>query len=64
VNIPQDCFWRWRRLLKLRGLARSCIKFEVGDDSNIHMWQDHWHPLGVLFERYGFRIIYDDGLVW
>jgi hypothetical protein len=59
MNIPQDCFWCWRRLLKLRGLARSFIKFEVGDGSNIHMWQDHWHPLGVLFERYGFRIIYD-----
>jgi hypothetical protein len=59
VNISQDCSWCWRRLLKLQSLARSFIKFEVGDGSNIHMWQDNWHPLGVLFERYGFRIIYD-----
>jgi hypothetical protein len=59
VNISQDYSWCWRRLLKLRSLARSFIKFEVGDGSNIHMWQDNWHPLGVLFERYGFRIIHD-----
>jgi hypothetical protein len=46
-------------LLKLREFARNCIKFEVGDGSNIHMWYDQWHPSGVLIEKYGPRIVYD-----
>jgi hypothetical protein len=25
----------------------------------IHLWQDNWHPLGVLYERFGSRVIYD-----
>ena len=23
------------------------------------MWVDHWHPAGVLLEKYGFRVVYD-----
>jgi hypothetical protein len=23
------------------------------------MWLDNWHPLGVLFDRFGFRAVYD-----
>jgi len=59
VNIPQDCSWCWRRLLKLRNVARNFISFEVGDGQNIHLWFDNWHPCGVLIERYGFRVVYD-----
>lgn len=46
-------------MLKLRGIARSFIKFEVGDGMNIHLWYDLWHPYGVLIEMYGHRIVYD-----
>jgi hypothetical protein len=59
VNIPQDCSWRWRRLLKFQNIARNFISFEVGDGQNIHLWFDNWHPCGVLIERYGFRVVYD-----
>jgi hypothetical protein len=59
VNIPQDCSWCWRRLLKLRNVAWNFIFFEVGDGQNIHLWSDNWHPCGVLIERYGFRVVYD-----
>jgi hypothetical protein len=40
-------------------MARGFIKFEVGDGKHIHLWMDHWYPFGVLFEKYGYRIIYD-----
>jgi hypothetical protein len=40
VKIPSNCSWCWRKLLKLWEFARNCIKFEVGDGSNIHMWYD------------------------
>lgn len=59
VSIPQNCSWSWRKLLRLRGLARGFLKFEVGDGTNIHMWLDNWHPCGPLLEIYGFRIIYE-----
>jgi hypothetical protein len=25
----------------------------------IHMWLDHWHPSEILFDKYGFRVVYD-----
>jgi hypothetical protein len=31
----------------------------VGDGKSINLWLDNWHPFGVLFEKYGYRIIYD-----
>jgi hypothetical protein len=45
--------------LSLRSTATEFIKFEVGDGKLIHLWLDNWHPFGPLYERYGFRIIYD-----
>jgi hypothetical protein len=59
VNIPQDCSWCWRRLLKLRNVVRNFISFEVGDGQNIHLWFDNCHPCGILIERYGSRVVYD-----
>jgi hypothetical protein len=40
-------------------LLRISIIFEVGDGKNIHIWMDNWHPAGVLFEKHGFRAVYD-----
>lgn len=33
--------------------------FEVGDSKNIHLWLDSWDPFGVLYDRHGYKIIYD-----
>jgi hypothetical protein len=47
-------------LLKLRTEARYFLKFDVGNyDSNIFLCSDWWHPEGVLYDRFGYRIIYD-----
>ncbi len=35
------------------------LKSEVGNGQNIQMWFDRWDPDGALFEKYGFRVIYD-----
>jgi hypothetical protein len=40
-------------------MARGFIQFEVGDGKNIHLWLDSWHPFGALFDKFGYRIIYD-----
>lgn len=46
VSIPQSCSWCWRKVLKLRFIAKNFIKFEVGDGKMIHLWQDY----GILLE--------------
>jgi hypothetical protein len=59
IKIPQNCSWSWRKLLKLRNIAKAFIRFEVGDGTKIHMWLDSWHPAGYLLDTYGHRVIYD-----
>jgi hypothetical protein len=62
VPVPQSCSWSWKKLLKLREVAKTFIQFQVGDGSSIFLWHDHWHLAGYLLERYGYRVIYDYGL--
>lgn len=59
IKIPQLCTWSWRKLLKLRDEAKRFMQFDVGDGRNIHLWFDHWHPGGTLYEKYGHRVVYD-----
>jgi hypothetical protein len=59
VGIPQSCSWSWRKILKLRDVAKRFLKFEVGSGENIHMWLDSWHPAGIFLETYGQRVVYD-----
>jgi hypothetical protein len=40
-------------------LPKLFFKFEVGDGKHIQLWMDNWHPYGALFEKYGYRVIYD-----
>jgi hypothetical protein len=35
------------------------LKFEVEDGRNIHFWFDWWHMDGVLYEKYGHRVVCD-----
>ena len=59
VSILQICTWSWRKLLMLRDEAKHFISFNVGDGKNIYLWFDAWHPDGMLYEKYGHRVIYD-----
>jgi hypothetical protein len=61
VNTPQHCSWCWRKVLKLRDIARQLLQFKFGDGKDIFLWFDHWHPAGVLFQNFGSRIMYDEG---
>jgi hypothetical protein len=49
----------WRKILKLRDVAKRFLKFEVGNGENIQMWLDSWHPSGILLETFGQRVVYD-----
>lgn len=61
IPIPKSFSWSWKKILKLREVAKTSINFQVGDGSNIFLWHDHWHPIGYLLEKYGYRVIYDSG---
>ena len=62
VNPPAVCSWYWRKLLKLRPMARNMIKYRIGNGCNTSLWYDHWHPKGPLLEKYGSRVMYDAAL--
>ncbi|XP_059436288.1 uncharacterized protein LOC132169238 [Corylus avellana] len=59
VSIPQNCSWDWRKILRLRDIAKRILKFEVGNGENIFLWLDSWHPSRILFEVFGHRVVYD-----
>ena len=59
VSIPHICTWSWRKLLKLRDEAKHFLSFDVGNGKNIYLWFDAQHSDGVLYEKYGHRVIYD-----
>lgn len=48
-------FWMWRKILKLRELAKSYIKMEVNNGKYTSFWYDSWSSLGCLRELLGDR---------
>jgi hypothetical protein len=59
VSIPIDCSWYWKKLLKLRNIAKQFLSFKVGNGSHISFWHDKWHPTDYLLDCFGSRVVYD-----
>jgi hypothetical protein len=59
LKIPQDTSWIWMKTLNLRDIAKNLLKFKVGDGKRIFLSLDLWHPDGILYDLYGYRVIYD-----
>lgn len=59
LKIPQGGSWSWKKLLKLRSLAKQFLRFKVSDGSNIFLCLDSWHPDGVLLDKFSFRVVCD-----
>ena len=56
VNVEtQTGSWIWRKMLKLRHVARSFHMKAVGNGRHISFWFDRWSELGVLSELLGDR---------
>lgn len=45
--------WIWRKLLKLRTLAKQFLLMEVHNGQTVQFWTDLWHPNGRLIEIFG-----------
>lgn len=53
--------WIWRKLLKLRDVAKTLCKKEVGNSRHTSFWFDNWSDKGVLFDILGEIGIIDMG---
>lgn len=49
----------WRKILKLRDVAKSFYKKDLGNGRNISFWFDFWSVKGALFDVLGPRGIID-----
>lgn len=47
--------WMWRKLLRLREVARQFFKMKVGNGRYISFWYDQWSDKGILFDQLGDR---------
>ena len=45
--------WMWRKMLKLRDVAKTFCKKEVGNGRHVSFWFDNWSAKGVLFDTLG-----------
>lgn len=57
--MPNGCSWCRRKLLKLRDVGWNFIHFKVGDGSQIQIWLDKWHRDGILYQKFGHRMVYE-----
>ncbi|KAL2248047.1 UNVERIFIED_CONTAM: hypothetical protein Sindi_2657000 [Sesamum indicum] len=44
--------WGWRKILRLRPFLRSIVDYQIGNGDRFFVWQDPWHHLGPLIERF------------
>lgn len=51
----------WRKLLKLRDVAKYFHRKEVGNGRHTSFWYDKWSEKGVLIDPLGEKAIKDMG---
>ena len=54
--------WMWRKMLKLRKVAKNFYKKDLGNGRHTSFWFDHWSDKGVLIDLLGNRGIIDLGV--
>lgn len=63
VKINSQCgSWMWRKLLKLREVAKSFYRKEIGNGRHTSFWFERWSEKGVLFDILGARGYIDMGI--
>lgn len=64
LPMPTDCSWIWKKILKLRVLARQFISYQLGDGRNTWFWFDPWWNNRCLAQKKTDLIITQLGLPW
>ncbi|XP_048611378.1 uncharacterized protein LOC125585766 [Brassica napus] len=54
--------WMWRKLLKLREVAKSFYRKKIGNGRHTSFWFDKWSERGVLVDLLGARGFIDIGI--
>lgn len=54
--------WMWRKLLKLREIAKKFYRMEIGNGRHISYWYDRWSEKGVVADLLGDRGFIDMGI--
>ncbi|XP_013725242.1 uncharacterized protein LOC106429043 [Brassica napus] len=55
--------WMWKKMLKMRDLAKRFYWKEVGNGRHISFWYDKWSGKGVMIDYIGERGIVDMGII-
>ncbi|XP_013668588.1 uncharacterized protein LOC106372868 [Brassica napus] len=42
--------WAWRKLLRIRNIANSFVRWDIRDGNTVRFWTDLWHPSGRLID--------------
>lgn len=61
-STTQTGSWMWRKMLKLRVIAKDFYKMEIGNGRHISFWYDNWSEMGVLSVLLGDRGMIDLGI--
>ena len=56
---PAQCSWYWRKLLKLRHIAKPLLTHRIGKGEHTFLWFDNWLPVGPLLDHFSDRVVYD-----
>ena len=63
VNIKiQTGSWMWRKMLKLREIAKSFYRKEIGNERHTSFWFEKWSDRGVIYDLLGTRGFLDMGI--
>jgi len=54
--------WMWRKLLKLRDIAKTFYMKEIGNGRHTFFWYDKWSDRGAMIDILGERGIIDMGI--
>ncbi|KAG7589015.1 Reverse transcriptase zinc-binding domain [Arabidopsis suecica] len=54
--------WMWRKILKLRDLAKNFHRVEIKSGRGTSFWYDTWSSMGKLFDNFGDRGCIDLGI--
>jgi hypothetical protein len=49
LNVPSSTTWCWRKIIKLRELAKNFFKFQVGNGSDGWKIAPGWHFIGQIW---------------
>ncbi|XP_033143345.1 uncharacterized protein LOC103862289 [Brassica rapa] len=54
--------WMWKKMLKLRDIAKGFYKREIGNGCNTSFWYDNWSSKGAFIEILGEGGVIDMGI--